>query len=162
MRCRQGSLEPVKARCQLSEAMRVFGDPLEVTIPDPVHSEGEMRFVSMGLSELGRLLVVSYIDRNERIRIISAREATPRERKQYESNNPKGDEDILPEYDFTHGVRGKHHEAYKAGTNVIFLEPDRLRGWLNGQPPGNHRRGFPQQEQNPAPMGSSTFNQGRG
>ena len=38
--------------------------------------------------------------------------------------NTKRDENILPEYDFTHGVRGKHHEAYKAGTNVIFLEPD--------------------------------------
>ena len=35
-----------------------------------------------------------------------------------------GDEDILPEYDFSHGMRGKHHEAYQAGTNVIFLEPD--------------------------------------
>ena len=38
--------------------------------------------------------------------------------------NPEGDEDMLPEYDFAHGVRGKHHEAYKAGTNVVFLEPD--------------------------------------
>ena len=38
--------------------------------------------------------------------------------------NPEEDDDILPEYDFTQGVRGKHHEAYKAGTNVIFLEPD--------------------------------------
>jgi hypothetical protein len=37
--------------------------------------------------------------------------------------NPK-DEDILPEYDFSQGVRGKHYEAYRAGTNVIFLEPD--------------------------------------
>ena len=41
--------------------------------------------------------------------------------------NPEGDEDMLPEYDFAHGVRGKHHEAYKAGTNVIFLEPDLAR-----------------------------------
>jgi len=41
-----------------------------------------------------------------------------------EKVNPEGDEDILPEYDFARGVRGKHHEAYKAGTNVIFLEPD--------------------------------------
>ena len=40
------------------------------------------------------------------------------------SINPDGDQDMLPEYDFTHGVRGKHHEAYEAGTNVIFLEPD--------------------------------------
>ena len=38
--------------------------------------------------------------------------------------NPEGHEDMLPEYDFAHGVRGKHHEAYKAGTNVVFLEPD--------------------------------------
>ena len=37
--------------------------------------------------------------------------------------NPEED-DILPEYDFSCGVRGKHHEAYKAGTNVIFLDPD--------------------------------------
>jgi hypothetical protein len=37
---------------------------------------------------------------------------------------PEGDEDILPEYDFAQGVRGKHHEAYEAGTNVVFLEPD--------------------------------------
>ena len=38
--------------------------------------------------------------------------------------NSEEDEDMLPEYDFAHGVRGKHHEAYKAGTNVIFLETD--------------------------------------
>ena len=38
--------------------------------------------------------------------------------------NSDGSEDMLPEYDIAHGVRGKHHEAYKAGTNVIFLEPD--------------------------------------
>ena len=38
--------------------------------------------------------------------------------------NPEADEDILPEYDFSQGVRGKHYEAYRAGTNVIFLEPD--------------------------------------
>jgi hypothetical protein len=38
--------------------------------------------------------------------------------------NPEGDENILPEYDFADSVRGKHHKAYKAGTNVIFLEPD--------------------------------------
>ena len=38
--------------------------------------------------------------------------------------DPDGNEEMLPEYNFAHGVRGKHHEAYKAGTNVIFLEPD--------------------------------------
>jgi uncharacterized protein len=67
------------------EAMGVFGDPLEVTIADPVHSRREARFVSIGLSEAGRLLVVVYTERERRIRIISAREAAPRERRHYES-----------------------------------------------------------------------------
>jgi len=37
---------------------------------------------------------------------------------------PDVDDDMLPEYDFSKGVRGKHHQAYKAGTNVVFLDPD--------------------------------------
>lgn len=68
-----------------TEAMTVLGDPFEVTIPDPDHAEGESRFISMGLSEAGRLLVVVYTERDQRTRLISAREATSRERKQYES-----------------------------------------------------------------------------
>jgi uncharacterized protein len=67
------------------EAMTVFGDPLEVAIPDPDHSEGEFRFLSLGSSKQGRLLVVAYTEREGRIRLISAREATPRERRKYES-----------------------------------------------------------------------------
>ncbi len=67
------------------EAMSVFGDALEVTIPDPVHSVAEARFVSIGLSEARRLLVVTYTEREGRIRIISAREAAPGERRHYES-----------------------------------------------------------------------------
>ena len=39
-------------------------------------------------------------------------------------NHPEENDDILPEYDFTHAVRGTHHEAYKEGTNVIFLDAD--------------------------------------
>jgi uncharacterized DUF497 family protein len=53
----------------------------------PVHSEAELRFVSIGLSEAGRLLVVAYTERDQRTRIISAREATPREQRQYESKS---------------------------------------------------------------------------
>src|SRR5439155_8221889 len=67
------------------EAVTVFGDPLEVTISDPDHSEGEFRFLSMGYSGQGRLLVVAYTDREGRFRLISAREATPKERREYES-----------------------------------------------------------------------------
>jgi uncharacterized DUF497 family protein len=68
-----------------SEAMTVFGDPLELVIADPSHSQDEFRFLSMGRSALGRLLVVAYTEREGRTRIINAREATPRERRQYES-----------------------------------------------------------------------------
>lgn len=68
-----------------SEAMTVFGDPLEATIPDPDHSLEEHRFLSLGRSQAGRVLVVAYTEREGRVRLISAREATPAERKRYES-----------------------------------------------------------------------------
>ena len=70
------------------EASTVFGDPMELTIYNPDHSEGEYRFLSMGRASSGRLLVVSYTEREEnRIRIINARLATAAERKRYESEN---------------------------------------------------------------------------
>jgi uncharacterized DUF497 family protein len=69
-----------------AEASTVFGDPLEVTIPDPDHSEGEARFLSLGLSVESRLLVVAYTEREGRVRIIHAREADPKERRTYESD----------------------------------------------------------------------------
>lgn len=65
--------------------MTVFGDPLEVAIADPDRSEGEFRFLSLGMSASGRLLVVAYTEREGRTRIINARESTAQERKQYES-----------------------------------------------------------------------------
>ena len=71
---------------RFAEALTVFGDPLEVTISDPEHSVSEYRFLSMGNSARGRLLVVSYVERSGgSIRIISAREASHRERRDYES-----------------------------------------------------------------------------
>jgi len=73
---------------EFAEAQTVFGDPLEKTIPDPDHSLGEHRFLSVGRSVAGRVLVVSYTERNERVRLISARPATARERRAYESSNP--------------------------------------------------------------------------
>ena len=67
------------------EAATIFFDPLSSTVSDPVHSIDEQRFVITGLSYQRRLLVVVHVDRGDRIRIISARLATPREREQYES-----------------------------------------------------------------------------
>ena len=72
---------------EFAEAQTVFGDPREATIPDPDHSVGEHRFLSIGRSVAGRVLVVSYTERQGRIRIISARPATARERRIYESTD---------------------------------------------------------------------------
>ncbi len=71
-----------------SEASTVFGDPLELTISDPDHSHEELRFLSVGRSALGNLLLVSYTERQEnKIRIISARKVTKHEKRQYEQNH---------------------------------------------------------------------------
>jgi hypothetical protein len=66
------------------EAATAFGDPLSRTIPDPEHSEAEERFILLGLSSRGRLLVVAHTERGDRIRVISARLASKREKRQYE------------------------------------------------------------------------------
>ena len=66
------------------EATTVFADPLAMTLDDPDHSIVEDRFITFGLSDFGRLLVVSHTDVEDVIRIISARTATPHERRAYE------------------------------------------------------------------------------
>jgi hypothetical protein len=66
------------------EAATVFGDPLSLTVDDPDHSTTEDRFVTIGRSVVGRVLVVVHSDHGDRIRLISARAATPRERRAYE------------------------------------------------------------------------------
>lgn len=67
------------------EATTVFGDPMSLTIPDPVHSLVEDRFIILGRSNQQRLVVVSHTERGHNIRIISARPASRRERKTYET-----------------------------------------------------------------------------
>ena len=83
--------DPKKARRNLKahgisfdEASTAFRDPLSRTIDDPLHSESEERFVLIGQSLRGRLLVVVHTERSNRIRIISARAATHKERHRYE------------------------------------------------------------------------------
>jgi uncharacterized protein len=83
-----------KARANLSkhgvsfgEACTVFGDPLAITIDDPWHSDNEDRFITIGSSREGQLLVVVFADQGENIRLISARTPTRHERKQYEEGS---------------------------------------------------------------------------
>ena len=76
-----------KHRVTFDEASTVFSDPLSVATFDPLHSDDEDRFVIIGVSERQRVLVVCFTDRNERIRLISARVASKKERKQYEEDS---------------------------------------------------------------------------
>jgi uncharacterized protein len=73
-----------KHRIAFDEAKTIFGDPNELTIYDEDHSAEEDRYISLGRSSRGRLIVVSYTERDDRIRIISARPANRRERNEYE------------------------------------------------------------------------------
>lgn len=66
------------------EAVTVLYDPMSATTPDPDHSISEFRYITFGLSNQGRVLVVSHTERGETIRIISARLASKRERHIYE------------------------------------------------------------------------------
>jgi uncharacterized DUF497 family protein len=72
-------------RVSFDEATTVFGDLLALNMPDPDHSEGEQRFLVLGMSAQARLVVVSYAERPPNTRIISARLVTPKERRQYEN-----------------------------------------------------------------------------
>ena len=74
-----------KRGMSFEEASTVFGDPLATTIVDPDHSVGEQRFLTTGLSAQQRVVIVWHTDREDVTRIIGAREATPRERRIYES-----------------------------------------------------------------------------
>ena len=81
---RKARLNPTKHGVAFEEASTVFGDPLSLTIPDPEHSQRENRYITMGKTFNGKLLVVVHTDRDDNIRIISARRVSRRERKVYE------------------------------------------------------------------------------
>lgn len=81
----------VKAKANLKqhhvgfdEGATVFSDPFSITISDPDHSADEVRYIDIGTSDRGRLLVVCYTERGTTIRIISCRKATGKERRLYE------------------------------------------------------------------------------
>jgi uncharacterized DUF497 family protein len=74
----------LKHGVSFNEAKTVFDDPLFVDFYDPDHSDKEQRYIIIGKSRAGRLLMVSYTERDDIIRIISSRELTAGERETYE------------------------------------------------------------------------------
>ena len=71
-------------KVSFDEAKTVFDDPLYIDFYDPDHSYDEQRYLIVGESRQGRLLIVSYTERGDAVRLISAREVTSAERKAYE------------------------------------------------------------------------------
>ena len=78
----EGNLK--KHGVSFQDAASVLGDALSITYPDPDHSVREHRFVTVGMSRSGKVLMVAHTDRRGNIRIISARKTTRKERKYYE------------------------------------------------------------------------------
>jgi len=66
------------------EAVTAFGDPLSLTVSDPDHSDSEERQLLLGMSRRSRLVVVAFTERGDRLRIITARRASRREKRKYE------------------------------------------------------------------------------
>jgi uncharacterized DUF497 family protein len=87
----QFTWDPAKAAANLgkhgvpfADAATVFRNPLAKVLPDPTHNEHEVRSLIIGHSAGGRLLLVVFTETDDRVRIISAREASARERREYE------------------------------------------------------------------------------
>ncbi|MEO5858785.1 MAG: BrnT family toxin [Pyrinomonadaceae bacterium] len=78
-------LNAKKHKTSFAEAATVFDDPFAETIDDPDHSETEHRFVTVGRTSTGTLLVVVHTFRDDKIRLISARRPTRKERHNYEN-----------------------------------------------------------------------------
>ena len=99
-----------------------FFDLLALTFPDPDHSGSEEREITIGHSIGGQLLFVSYFERGDRVRIISARSASSMKKV----SAKRATDDLRPEYDISQlegGVRGKYFQRPTAGTNLVWIEP---------------------------------------
>ena len=73
-----------KHTVSFQEGASVLGDPLSITYPHPDHSATENRFITVGVSRSGSVLMLAHTDRGDNIRIISERTATRKERRYYE------------------------------------------------------------------------------
>lgn len=82
---RKAALNPKKHGVDFHEAATVLNDLLSTTFPDPDHSRMESRYLTIGISDRQRLLVVAHTEEGKAVRIITARRATRRERRFYEA-----------------------------------------------------------------------------
>jgi len=76
-----------KHKISFEEAKTVFDDLFLLTFPDPTHSDTEQRYINIGLSSRGQILIVIHTERETNIRLISCRKATKFEQREYEEGN---------------------------------------------------------------------------
>lgn len=111
------------------EAATVLDDPLSTTFPDPAHSRGEHRFLTIGMSKASRLLVVAHTEEEERRWFGSLPPGVQRAVSEGSMKRVSRTtaNDMRSEYDFSSmkgGVRGKYVRRYRAGTNLVLIERD--------------------------------------
>jgi hypothetical protein len=94
-----------------------------LTIPDPVHSGVEDRFITLGSSHRGNCWLSS-TPKEATISVLSARDPLADENDGVMKKAREEKDEMLREYDFWQGVRGKYAQRYARGSNVVVLEPD--------------------------------------
>jgi len=104
-----------------TEASTVFDDPFSITIPDPDYSGEEERFVIIGASAKLELLVVVESASSAPALLRSMKDGTM---KKATTSSKASTKEMREQYDFSGGVRGKYVERYRAGTNVVLLDPE--------------------------------------
>ena len=114
------------------EASAVFGDPRSLTVPDPVHSAVENRFVIIGASHRGDCLLW-FIWNEATISASSAHDSRTDENDGIMKKAREKNDEMPREYDFSQGLRGKHARRYAEGTNVVVLEPDVAKAFPNAE-----------------------------
>ena len=114
------------------EASAVFGDPRSLTIPDPIHSALENRFITIGL-RIVENCSLSSIPTEATIFASSARESRADKNDGIMKKPREKNDEMLREYDFSKGVRGKYARRYARGSNVVVLEPDVAKVFPNAE-----------------------------
>ena len=120
----QAKTNLAKHEVSFEEASTVFDDPMFITVGDDEHPQDEQRYITIGLSKDGQLLMVAHTERDNRIRIIGARKATANEK----NSTPKQDDyELKEEYDLSKMTvlpRGRFAPERRMGKNVAVLAPD--------------------------------------
>jgi uncharacterized DUF497 family protein len=115
------------------EASTVFADALSLTIRDPAHSQMEERFVTLGTSHSGKLLVVVHTKGATISASLALARRADANDEPMKKGNKNNDSEMQAEYDFSPGVRGKYARRYAQGTNVVVLDPDVAKLFPNAE-----------------------------